>query len=125
MQGGVAALLRPDGPWAPRVPRPGGERVVPALPERVADGVDGGKVQDVEAQLGQAGDLPGRPPQASETAGEQLVPGPEGGDRAVDPNGTGSGDGQVGGKLLPGQGLGYRRGQSTVYASGIVEALVS
>ena len=121
----MAALLGPDGPWAPGVPRPGRERVVPALSERVADGVDGGKVKDVEAQLGQAGDLPGRPPQTAEAAGEQLVPGPAGRHGAVDPDRTGGGDGQVGGKLLPGQGLGHRRGQGAVYASSVLEAFVT
>ena len=89
VQGGVAPLLRPDGPRAPGVARAGGEGIVPSLAESVADRVDGRKVQDVKTQPGQPGDLPGGTPQAPEAAWEQLVPGPDGGEGTIGPDGAG------------------------------------
>ena len=122
---GVPAFLGADGPGAPRVPRPGRERVVPPFAERVADGVNGRQVEDIEAQVSQPGDLAGRPPQPAEATGEQLVPGPDRGCGPVDPEGGGRRNGQVGRKLLPRQGVGDVCGQGVVDASGVVDALVT
>ena len=86
----MAAFLRPDGPRAPGVPRPGDERVVRAFAERVPDGVDGREVQDVEAQFGQPGDLL-RPPPASppKLRGNSSYQAPNSGPRRSTQSGAG------------------------------------
>jgi hypothetical protein len=77
----VPARLAADGPRAPHVGRPRGERVVRPLAERHADRVDGRQVHHVEAEGGDArqhrlglaeGAVP--PRLARRRAGEELVP---------------------------------------------------
>ena len=97
IEGQVAALFRADGPGAPGVTRASKQRVVLPLAETVADGVDRWDVQDIEAQVGQAGDLRGRTPQAAKAAREQLVPGADGSPLAVYPY-----RGRRGGAQVPG-----------------------
>src|SRR6201999_3096857 len=62
----------------------GGERVVAALAVLAADRVDRREVEDVEAVLGDRGDLLGDRAEAAPRAREQLVPGAEAGAEAVD-----------------------------------------
>src|SRR5918997_2991435 len=83
MDGGVAAGLAPNGPRNPHVAGFGSERVVLALAVGLPDGVDRRQVNDVEAHVGDAGEVLGRGlegPVRSAAAGgarEELVPRPE------------------------------------------------
>ena len=90
MDSGVATLCRPDGPGGTDIPRRRLGRVVRPLPEAVADGVDGGEVDDVETHGGDGGEAGGRGPEGA-AAGwlrplrprKHLVPGREPGQLAL------------------------------------------
>ena len=84
VDGVVAALLAADRVRRAGVVGAGGERVVAALARLDADRVDGREVEDVEAELGDRGDLLLDRLEAAPRAREQLVPGGEGGGDAVD-----------------------------------------
>ena len=91
VNGGVPAAGAADRPRAARVVGPGLEAVVAALAKADADGVDGGQVDHVEAHLGdrrepRRGAAEGAVPAAVPLrAREELVPGGEAGELAVDP----------------------------------------
>src|ERR1700752_4616417 len=77
----VAALVRADGVGAARIVRAGPERVVAPLSIRLADRVNGRKVDDVEAHVADgrqtADDVVERPVTvwiAALGAGEEVVP---------------------------------------------------
>src|ERR1700746_3799520 len=80
----MAAVLRADRPRAADVAalRPLG--VVAALAVRVADRVDRRQVEDVEAELGEARQLRADAGEAAPGTREELVPGAEAGEDAVD-----------------------------------------
>src|SRR4029453_7950376 len=91
MDRGVPALFRPDRPRAAEVVRIRGERVVPALALRAADGMDRGQVQRVEAELGAVREPPldvgeGPVPAGLVRGGarEELVPAREARTLAID-----------------------------------------
>ena len=88
-----------DGPRAARVVGLGGQGVVLALPEARPDGVDGWQVDDVEAHGGHGREPVGGALEAvfgGVGAGEELVPGADGGPFPVDPEGSGPRLGLVG-----------------------------
>ncbi len=80
----VPACLRADRPRAPGVAGRRDEGVVSALAVRVADRVDRGEVEHVEAELGEGRQHLLHAAKAAERAGEELVPGPDPGALAVD-----------------------------------------
>ena len=84
VDGVVAALLAADRVRRAGVVGAGGQRVVAALAGCDADRVDGREVEDVEAELGDRGDLLLDLLEPAPGAREQLVPGGEGGGDAVD-----------------------------------------
>src|SRR5438067_270869 len=49
--GGMAARVRSNGPWAARIVRPGDERIVPPLSKAGPDWVDGRQVHDVDPEI--------------------------------------------------------------------------
>ncbi len=94
MDGRVAARAGADRPGAADVARLRGRRVVAALAVGLADRVDGGQVEHVEAHAGAPLDLAVHVAEravaaAAERAREQLVPGREPGQRAIHPDGHG------------------------------------
>ena len=74
---GVAALLAADRPRAARVAGLGGQRVVAALAVREPDRVDRREVDDVEAEVGELGQLLLDALEPAPRAREELVPGAE------------------------------------------------
>ena len=85
MDGGMATVTAADGPRATRVVITCDERVVGALSVGASDGMDRRDVEHVKAHGGHLGG-PGRGPlQPAERARKQLVPRPEQGQLAVDP----------------------------------------
>ena len=79
----VAARRVADRPRRARVVRGRHQHVVGALAVREADGMDRRQVEDVEAELGQPGELGLHAAQPAEGAREQLVPGAEAGPHAL------------------------------------------
>ena len=94
--GGVPALGRADGPRAAGIVGPGAERVVGTLALGDADRVDRRQVDDVEPHVGHGAQALHRAVEAPLAAGEQFVPGPEQGPRAIDPQRERRRLGQVG-----------------------------
>src|SRR5262249_7950805 len=82
--GVVPAFLRADRPRASGVARRRFERVVPPLPERGADRMDRGEVENVEAELGEPRHVLLDARKAAEGAGKELVPGTDAGALSVD-----------------------------------------
>ena len=83
IDGGVAARLPADRPWAARVALRRLEGVVPPLAVRLADRVDRREVDDVEAEAGELGQHLLDALEPAPRARKELVPGPEAGERAV------------------------------------------
>ena len=79
----VAALGPADRPGAAGVAGLGGGRVVAALAVGAADRVDRRQVDDVEAQLGEPGQLQLHPGEAAERPREELVPRADAGEVAI------------------------------------------
>ena len=84
MDGVVAAGGVADGVRRPGIAGGRGQRVVAALAVRDSDRVDRRQVDDVEAELGQLGQLGLDSAQAAPRAREQLIPGAEAGAQPVD-----------------------------------------
>ena len=80
----VPALLGADRPRAARIVRPGLERVVLALPVRAADRMHRRQVDDVEAELGELRQHLRDAGETAPRAREELVPGAEARELAVD-----------------------------------------
>ena len=114
VDGVVAALLAADRVRRAGVVGAGGERVVAALARLDADRVDGREVEDVEAELGDRGDLLLDRLEAAPRAREELVPGGEGGGDAVDLDDLRGVElaraGALGGALHGGEQVGGERG---------------
>jgi hypothetical protein len=92
----VATLVGTDGPWAAGVVGVGGEGVVATLAKRLADGMDGRQVDDVEAHLGDGGQPLHRSFEPAFRAGEQLVPRAGARPMPIDPQRMRALDGEVG-----------------------------
>jgi len=96
MNGRVPPLGAADAPRAAHVVLSGGERVVAALAEGVADGVDRCQVKHVEAHaadvvepVGEVGERAVTARLAAPGAGKHLVPGAAAGRGPIDPHGPG------------------------------------
>ena len=122
VHGVVAARRVADGPRRPGVIGAGRERVVAALALGEADGAHRRQVEHVEAQFGQGRKATADTGEPAPRPGEQLVPGPEPGEGAVDVEGhrgrEGGGPAAIGVQVAGGCHVGVQGGRHPVGLAG-------